>query len=32
VLVDFIADWAPGAQEEEKTNDAEASTVFCDGS
>jgi ribonuclease HI len=32
VLADFIADWTPGAQDEEKTNDAEAWTVFCDGS
>jgi ribonuclease HI len=31
-LEDFIADWTPGAQDEEKTNDAEAWTVFCDGS
>jgi hypothetical protein len=31
-LVDFIADWTPGAQDEEKTNDVEAWTVFCDGS
>jgi hypothetical protein len=31
-LVDFIADWTPGAQDKEKTNDAEAWTVFCDGS
>jgi ribonuclease HI len=31
-LVDFIVDWTPGAQDEEKTNDAEAWTVFCDGS
>jgi ribonuclease HI len=31
-LADFIADWMPGAQDEEKTNDAEAWTVFCDGS
>jgi hypothetical protein len=31
-LADFIADWMAGAQEEEKTNDAEAWTVFCDGS
>jgi ribonuclease HI len=31
-LADFIADWTPGAQEEEITKDAEAWTVFCDGS
>jgi hypothetical protein len=31
-LADFIADWTPGAQEEEVTKDAEAWTVFCDGS
>jgi hypothetical protein len=31
-LADFIADWTPGAQDEEKTNDADAWTVFCDGS
>jgi hypothetical protein len=31
-LADFIADWTPGAQDEEKTNDAEAWTIFCDGS
>jgi ribonuclease HI len=31
-LVDFIADWTPGAQEEEINKDAEAWTVFCDGS
>jgi hypothetical protein len=31
-LADFIADWTPGAQDEEKTNDAEAWTVFYDGS
>jgi hypothetical protein len=30
-LVDFIADWTPGAQEE-VTKDAKAWTVFCDGS
>jgi ribonuclease HI len=30
-LADFIADWMPGAQEE-VTKDAEAWTVFCDGS
>jgi hypothetical protein len=32
VLADFIADWTPGAQEEEVSKDAEAWTVFCDGS
>jgi hypothetical protein len=31
-LADFIADWTPGAQEEELNKDAEAWTVFCDGS
>jgi hypothetical protein len=31
-LADFIADWTPGAQGEEITKDAEAWTVFCDGS
>jgi ribonuclease HI len=31
-LVDFIAGWTPGAQDEDKTTDAEAWTVFCDGS
>jgi ribonuclease HI len=31
-LADFIADWTPGAQDEEKTNDAETWIVFCDGS
>jgi ribonuclease HI len=31
-LADFIADWTLGAQEEETNKDAEASTVFCDGS
>jgi hypothetical protein len=31
-LADFIADWTSGAQEEEATKDAEAWTVFCDGS
>jgi ribonuclease HI len=31
-LADFIADWTPGAQEEEKNKDAKAWTVFCDGS
>jgi ribonuclease HI len=30
-LADFIADWTPGAQEEEVTKDAEAWTIFCDG-
>jgi hypothetical protein len=32
VLAYFIADWTPGAQEEEANKDAEAWTVFCDGS
>jgi ribonuclease HI len=32
VLADFIADWTPGAHEEEVNKDAEAWTVFCDGS
>lgn len=32
MLADFIADWTPGAQDEERINDAEAWTVFCDGS
>jgi ribonuclease HI len=32
VLADFIVDWTPGAQEEETNKDAEAWTVFCDGS
>jgi ribonuclease HI len=32
VLADFIADWTPGAQEEEASKDAGAWTVFCDGS
>jgi hypothetical protein len=32
VLVNFIADWTPGAQGEEATKDVEAWTVFCDGS
>ena len=32
VLADFIADWTQGAQEEEANKDAEAWTVFCDGS
>jgi hypothetical protein len=31
-LADFIADWTPGAQEEETNKDAEAWTVFSDGS
>jgi hypothetical protein len=31
-LADFIAGWTPGAQEEEASKDAEAWTVFCDGS
>jgi ribonuclease HI len=31
-LADFIADWTPGAQEEEASKDAEAWTVFCDDS
>jgi ribonuclease HI len=31
-LADFIADWTLGAQNEEATKDAEAWTVFCDGS
>jgi ribonuclease HI len=31
-LADFIADWTPGAHSEEATKDAEAWTVFCDGS
>jgi ribonuclease HI len=31
-LADFIADWMPGAQEEEINKDAEAWTVLCDGS
>jgi hypothetical protein len=31
-LADFIADWTPGAQEEEASKDAEVWTVFCDGS
>jgi hypothetical protein len=31
-LADFIADWTPGAQEEETNKNAEAWTVFCDGS
>jgi ribonuclease HI len=31
-LADFIADWMTGAQDGETTKDAEAWTVFCDGS
>jgi hypothetical protein len=31
-LGDFITDWTPGAQEEEASKDAEAWTMFCDGS
>jgi hypothetical protein len=31
-LADFIVDWTPGAQGEEEIKDAEAWTVFCDGS
>jgi hypothetical protein len=31
-LADFIVDWTPGAQNEERVSDAEAWTVFCDGS
>jgi ribonuclease HI len=31
-LADFIAEWTLGAQEEEANKDAEAWTVFCDGS
>jgi ribonuclease HI len=31
-LADFIADWTPGAQDEERIDDAETWTVFCDGS
>jgi ribonuclease HI len=31
-LADFIADWTPGAQDEERIKDDEAWTVFCDGS
>jgi hypothetical protein len=31
-LADFIPDWTPGAQEEEANKDAEAWTVFYDGS
>jgi hypothetical protein len=32
VLADFIADWTPGAHEEEVNKDAKAWIVFCDGS
>jgi ribonuclease HI len=32
VLADFIADWTPGAHIEGTSKDAEAWTVFCDGS
>src|SRR6187455_1150010 len=31
-LTDFIANWTPGAQNEERINDVEAWTVFRDGS
>jgi ribonuclease HI len=31
-LADFIADWTPGAHEEEINKDVEAWTMFCDGS
>jgi ribonuclease HI len=31
-LADFIADWTPGAQDEERTKDDKAWIVFCDGS
>jgi hypothetical protein len=31
-FADFIAVWTPGAQEEEINKDAEAWTMFCDGS
>jgi hypothetical protein len=31
-LADFSAYWTPGAQDEERINDAKAWTVFCDGS
>jgi ribonuclease HI len=31
-LADFIADWTPGAHEEEINKDIKAWTVFCDGS
>jgi hypothetical protein len=30
-LADFIADWTPGAQDEETMKDDEAWTIFCDG-
>jgi hypothetical protein len=31
-LADFIVDWTPGAQDEERTKDDKAWTMFCDGS
>jgi hypothetical protein len=31
-LADFIADWTPGAQEEETNKDTEAWTMYCNGS
>jgi hypothetical protein len=31
-LANFITDWTPGAQGEEAIKDAEAWTIFCDGS
>jgi ribonuclease HI len=31
-LADFIADWTSEAQDEERANDVEAWTIFCDGS
>jgi hypothetical protein len=31
-LADFIVDWTPGAQDEERIKDDEAWIVFCDGS
>jgi hypothetical protein len=31
-LADFTADWTPGAQDEERINNDETWTVFCDGS
>jgi hypothetical protein len=31
-LADFIADWTPGAQEEETNKNAKAWIVFCNGS
>jgi hypothetical protein len=31
-LADFITDWTPRAQDEEKTTNVEAWTIFCDGS